>query len=168
MPTLQGLIDAEKNAAMALVAAKAAHQVALLALTGPLDVRHHGYCDLFEPLGVTAKALGQSLPELHGKGIPPANARWGNRGVTGLRHDSDGFTQITTADVVRGDTDVFVSYIPTKYLAENGAAVMHEDAIRIQVDLARQAEEAQLKKDTESARQTLAVLERLRPKRSPS
>lgn len=166
MSSLHDLLLIEHQAAVALGAAKSAHKDALMALHGGLKNRHEKYQTLFEPLYESANAIGQPISEVGPEGFHDSHIGWGNNGLKQVINHDGGFTHIVTSDVFRGESSTCVSYIPTKYLGEDGDAVMQEDFARVQSHLAQLLDAEKQKRDKDKEKKELSELKRLQDKYS--
>lgn len=135
MTTLLEHIAEETRAAAALDLATKQHKASLQALCKPLQELCERYETLFEPIQHKAYEVKLAVPEMNPK-HPPSENQWGNNGLNRLTHLPSGFTEIYTDDYFRNERDVFLAVIPSKYLGDDGIALMAKDAARIQSEIA--------------------------------
>lgn len=135
MKTLETLIAEETAAANAFAMAKTQHALSLQALYKPLQDLCERYETLFEPIQCAVESHPLAVLELD-PNHPPSENRWGNHGLNRVVPLPNGFTEIHTNDYFRNEWDIFQSIFPSKYLNEDGIALMEKDAKRIQGELA--------------------------------
>lgn len=152
MTQLMNLIRVNADTALAVKAARLAHEEALRQLHEPLRELYVAYKELFEPLITRAERLDYKIDEVCEAGM----GDWASRGLIRVDFsEHEGFATITTLDIFRGESDHWYAYLPAKYLAEDGRALMNKDVLRIKAELA--ALEAQ---QSQSAQQETEERER--------
>lgn len=151
---MQDALTADK----AVKEAELAEKKAFKALHDPLKARFDLYYATFKPLLDKADEFHYSIPEIYHGSFSDGNIRWGNNGLETwyeqlqynvgqkqylitdnlINRENTGktdFTCICTYDCYRGEGGTIISYIPSKYLLDNGEQTMKEDASRIKSEL---------------------------------